>query len=301
MNQETAFIFDIAKFAVHDGPGIRTVVFVKGCPLHCLWCHNPESQAFEPELLFKPDKCVLCGSCVAACPRQCHAIGQSGHQFARDRCIHCGICAEECPAEALKLAGREMSVSEVMAEVVKDQAFFRDSGGGVTISGGEPLAHQAFSFSLLKSAKEAGIHTAIETCGFAPWQTLESLLPVVNLWLWDVKAAPEHHRALTGVDSTLILGNLRRLDASGAPTELRCPFVPGMNDTEADIKHIADTANSLKHVKRISIEPYHPFGENKCVQLGREAKYRGNLVSPEAVEKVIADLQRLTTLPVNKA
>ena len=301
MEHETAVVFDIEKFAVHDGPGIRTVVFLKGCPLRCIWCHNPESQAFEPELFFKSEKCTLCGRCVAVCPQKCHVFENSRHELRRDKCVRCGRCAEECPAEALKLAGRKLSVAEVMSEVLRDRAFYENSGGGLTVSGGEPLSHPAFTKSLLETAKQNGIHTAVETCGFAPWEVIASLSGSVDLWLWDIKAAPHHHRELTSVDSDLILENLRKLDAAGASTVLRCPLVPGVNDTEANLAHIAAVANSLKHVRRIDVEPYHPLGENKCLQLGREPRYRGKFAASDAVEKVIAALGKLTLSPVTKS
>ena len=301
MSEETAIVFDIEKFAVHDGPGIRTVVFLKGCPLRCVWCHNPESQAFEPELFFKSEKCTLCGRCAAACPQKCHAVNDTAHEFAREECVRCGRCAEECPAEALKLSGRKMSVAEVMSEILRDRAFYENSGGGLTVSGGEPLSWPAFTKSLLETAKRNDLHTAVETCGFATWEAVSSLLPLVDLWLWDVKAAPHHHRELTGVDCASILENLRKLDAAGASTVLRCPLVPGVNDTEADLAHIAAVANSLKHVRRIDLEPYHPLGENKCVQLGGEPRYRGKFAASDVVEKALAALGELTSIPAAKA
>ena len=264
-----AIVFDIEKFAVHDGPGIRTVVFIKGCPLHCLWCHNPESQSFEPELLFDPGNCTMCGKCVSVCPQNCHAITDGEHSFERINCVHCGKCTESCPAEALKAVGRKMRVSEVMAEVEKDRVFYQNSGGGITLSGGEPLAHFAFSSALLKAAKDAGIHTAVETSGFSPWERIREMLPLVDLWLWDVKAVPKKHEKLTGVPAQPILDNLKKLDQSGASIMLRCPLVPGINDEDAALHHIADLANTLKNVQRIDLEPYHPMGEGKSRNLGR--------------------------------
>ena len=296
----TAVVFDIEKFAVHDGPGIRTVVFLKGCPLHCLWCHNPESQSARPEMLYSAEKCLGCGKCAAVCPSGCHAVEVGLHRFARERCSGCGKCAELCPPQALKIAGRIMTVDEVMREVLRDRAFYENSGGGLTVSGGEPLNHPEFTKALLEAAKRNDLHTAVETCGFAPWNKIEPLMSLVDLWLWDIKAAPERHRELTGVDSALILENLRKLDAAGASTVLRCPFIPGVNDTEADLAHIAAVANSLKHIRRIDVEPYHPLGENKCRQLGRKVGYSGDFAPPEAVEKVLAALQRLTPIPATK-
>ena len=208
MNEISAFVFDIEKFAVHDGPGIRTVVFIKGCPLRCLWCHNPESQSFKPELLFDASKCTFCGCCVAHCPKSCHTLNGEQHFIDRSKCLGCGLCAESCPTDALKLLGRRMSVDEVMRDVMKDQVFYEHSGGGITLSGGEPLAHFDFSSSLLRAAKAAGLHTAVETSGFASWEHIQALIPMVDLWLWDVKTIPEKHEKLTGMPAELILDNL---------------------------------------------------------------------------------------------
>ena len=294
-------VFDIEKFAVHDGPGIRTVVFLKGCPLRCRWCHNPESQSARSEVLFSAEKCLGCGKCAAVCPAGCHTVDAGRHRFDREGCLGCGKCAELCPPQALKVAGRMMSVAEVMREVLGDRAFYENSGGGMTVSGGEPLSHPEFTHALLEAAKRRNLDTAVETCGFAPWPMLAPLLGQVDLWLWDIKAAPHHHRELTGVDSAPILENLRKLDAAGGATVLRCPLVPGVNDTDADFAHIASVANSLKHVRRIDLEPYHPLGENKCRQLGREPGYRGEFAPPEAVERALAALKKLTGVPAVKA
>jgi len=279
MAEKTAVIFDIEKFAVHDGPGIRTVVFIKGCPLHCRWCHNPESQSFEPELLFDPGKCTLCGKCAAVCPEHCHTLAEDKHTFDRAKCRHCGLCAEHCPTEALISVGRKMSVNEVMAEVMKDEVFYRNSSGGITLSGGEPLANFEFSSYLLKAAKEAGIHTAIETSGFAPWDRIRELLPLVDLWLWDVKTIPEKHEKLTGVPAEPILENLKRINQSCASIILRCPLVPGVNDSDAELRHIAKLANDNPHVREIDLEPYHPLGEGKSRSLGRKIVFHSEFAS----------------------
>ena len=294
-----AIVFDIEKFAVHDGPGIRTVVFIKGCPLHCLWCHNPESQSFEPELLFDPGKCTMCGKCVSVCPQHCHAVADGKHSFDRADCVHCGKCPESCPAEALKAVGRKMSVSEVMSEVEKDRVFYLNSGGGITLSGGEPLAHFAFSSALLKAAKDAGIHTAVETSGFAPWERINELLPLVDLWLWDVKAVPEKHEDLTGVPAQPILDNLKRLDQSGASIILRCPLVPGINDEDAALHHIAELANTLKNVQQIDLEPYHPMGEGKSRNLGRKDVFHAPFASEADKKRWVETLQSHTRIQVH--
>ncbi len=293
-----AIVFEIEKFAVHDGPGIRTVVFIKGCPLHCLWCHNPESQSFEPELLFHAEKCTVCGKCAAVCPEHCHTITAGKHTFDRTQCLHCGICSEHCPAEALNPAGRKMSVDEVMAEVLKDEVFYRNSGGGITLSGGEPLANFEFSFDLLKAAKQSGIHTAVETSGFAPWDRIRALLPLVDLWLWDVKTIPEKHEKLTGVPAESILENLKKVDQSGASIILRCPLVPGVNDSDMELRHIALLANEHPHVRQIDLEPYHPLGENKSRSLGRERVFHAEFASESDKSRWREILSSQTQVPV---
>jgi len=299
MGETSAVIFDIEKFAVHDGPGIRTVVFLKGCPLRCVWCHNPESQSAAPEILFDDAKCTRCGRCAALCPKHCHAVAAELHTFRRSGCTACGLCTKHCPADALKPVGREMTVDEVMAEVLKDQVFYRNSGGGVTLSGGEPLAHFAFSAALLKAAKEAGLHTAVETCGFAPWERLRALLPLTDLWLWDVKAAPEKHEVLTGVPAESILENLRQLDRAGAATVLRCPLVPGINDEAAALQHIAALANGLEHIRRIDLEPYHPLGESKSRNLGRTGVFHADFASEADKKRWRKTISALTRIPVH--
>ena len=294
-----AIVFEIEKFAVHDGPGIRTVVFIKGCPLHCLWCHNPESQSFEPELLFHAEKCTVCGKCASVCPEHCHTVTAGKHTFDRAKCRHCGICSEHCPADALNPAGRKMSVDEVMAEVLKDRVFYENSGGGITLSGGEPLANFEFSFDLLKASKEAGIHTAVETSGYAPWDRIRELLPLVDLWLWDVKTVPEKHEKLTGVSAGPILENLKKIDQSGASVILRCPLVPGVNDSEAELRHIASLANGHRSVRQIDLEPYHPLGENKSRSLGRESVFHSEFASESDKSRWREMISSQTKVPVH--
>ena len=205
---------------------------------------------------------------------------------------------ENCPTEALKLAGRAMSVPEVMAEVLKDEPFYRNSGGGLTLSGGEPLARFDFTFALLEAAKKAGLHTAVETSGFAPWEHIKELLHVTDLWLWDVKAPPDRHEALTGVPAGPILENLAKLDASGAAIVLRCPLVPGVNDDESALRHIAATANNLSHVRQIDLEPYHPLGEGKGRELGRSEVFHADFASADDKKRRCGTLAALTRTPV---
>lgn len=295
-------VFDIMKFAIHDGPGIRTTVFLKGCPLHCLWCHNPESQAPEPEISFSASNCIGCGYCMDGCPRKCHSIENGKHVFDRTKCSVCGRCTEKCYAQALEIIGREMSVEKVIEEVLKDKAFYENSGGGMTLSGGEPLFQPSFAEALLAEAKKHSIHTCVETCGFAPWKDLERLLKNTDIFLFDYKESdPEKHKEFTGVKLNPILKNLEMLDKNGASVILRCPIIPGINDRQNHLRKIAETANSLKNIIQIDIQPYHPLGKSKCERIGKKYLLE-NWSFPEnsVIEEWLAEIRKHTKIPVNK-
>lgn len=298
----TAAVFDIEKFAVHDGPGIRTTVFLKGCPLHCLWCHNPESQRREKEIFFTPEKCIGCGWCFKVCPKHCHIAGET-HLFDRADCIHCGACTEKCYAGALELAGKDMAVDEVLAEVLKDKVFYENSSGGMTLSGGEPMVHFEFILELLQKAKAAGLHTCIETCGYAPWEQYEKILPYIDLFLYDIKATdPEKHREFTGVTNELILENLRKIDEAGGKSILRCPLIPGVNDGEEHLLAIAKLAESLNNVQEINLEPYHPLGVNKSARLGVKSRLEINEFADEkSIERWLNLIQSHTKIAVKRS
>lgn len=266
----TGTVFNIQKFCTGDGPGIRTVVFLKGCPLHCAWCHNAESQRSVPELLYHGEKCTLCGRCVSACKMGVHLLDNGAHILMREKCTVCGECTKACLNDALEIKGKEMSASDVLAEVMKDKPFYESSGGGITLSGGEPLAQIDFTLELLTEAKAAGLHTCVETCGYTKRENIERVARLTDIFLFDVKLTDSAlHQKYTGVPSEQILENLRAIDELGAKTILRCPIIPDVNDNEEHFAALAKLANSLTNVLRIELEPYHAFGNGKYEQVGR--------------------------------
>lgn len=296
-------IFNIQKFSINDGPGIRTTVFMKGCPLRCLWCHNPESNSSKREMLFNPEKCVGCRRCAEACKNCGHVFGEMSHEYMRHNCVMCGACAEACLTDALEVVGREATVDEVIADVMRDKIFYDNSGGGMTLSGGEPMFQFEFAKALLEAAKEKGLHTCIETCGFAKAEQYREIAPLVDIFLFDYKETdPEKHKEYTGVSNELILSNLHMLDEMGAKTVLRCPIIPTLNDREDHFRGIAETANTLKNVLEINIEPYHPLGSGKAKNLGREYALDALTFPEEAtVSAWMAKVASMTAVPVKKA
>lgn len=254
-----AMIFDIQRNSYVDGPGIRTTVFFKGCNLRCKWCHNPESQSFYKQMMFYKDKCTGCGKCREVCPNHLQS------------CDFCGKCELYCPADARKVCGREYTPAEVFAEVIKDKAFYDNSGGGVTFSGGECMLQLDFLCEILKKCKAAGIHTAVDTAGNVPWKSFEKILPFTDLFLYDIKAfGAELHRKGTGVSNELILENLKNLSGR-ADIIVRIPVIGGYNDNDEEIRQIADFLKQIKIIKA-ELLPYHAMGEHKYTALGRNTE-----------------------------
>lgn len=291
----SGIIFNIERFAIHDGPGIRTLVFLKGCPLRCLWCSNPDGQNAEPEILFDTDLCNRCGECVDVCPlgiiEKTHGAGKL--LIDRAQCSGCGDCVIACAQSgtgALQLIGRHVSVQEVLYEIEKDRVFYENSGGGVTLSGGEPLFQAEFASKILKECKRAGLHTALETSGYAPFGLFKSVLESVDLVLYDIKHMDsELHRKFTGAPNKLVLRNALRLSNLRVRTIARIPIVPGCNDSRSNLERAASFVSEL-NVEEINLLPYHFFGSSKCRKLGRN--YELDRVKPPSREKML-EIKRL--------
>lgn len=275
MNMNFPNIINIQKFSVHDGDGIRTTIFFKGCMLNCWWCHNPESQSFTPELLYNAERCTGCTRCMEVCPQ--HGIRMVNGQFLADRskCDACGTCTDVCLNNAREICGRTYTIKELIREIEKDQMFYEESGGGVTLSGGESMLQDPeYMEQLCRQLHRKGFNIAVDTCGFAPWSTYERVLPYVDTFLYDVKLIePERHKKYMGQDNALILENLKKLSQAGANINLRIPLITPVNTSDQDIQDIISflKENDIRIVKT-NLLPYHNTGNHKYEKLGEEYK-----------------------------
>lgn len=292
-------LFNIQHFSIQDGPGIRTVLFFKGCPLRCAWCHNPEGLTPGPVLSFDPSRCTGCGACAAVCPQGAHLLAPGEHRFLRERCIACGVCGNRCPTGALELFGRRYALDEILEHISRDRAFY-GKAGGVTLSGGEPFAQPEALAALLPRLKQEGFHVCVETSGYTEAEYLQAAARYTDLFLYDCKeTSPQRHRAWTGVDNQRILQNLQVLDQAGAAVVLRCPIIPGINDTTEHMTQIAALANRHASVLSIELMPYHPLGIAKAAGVGRALSYTNpNFADKGAVEALAAVIAANTAKPV---
>jgi len=272
----TGRVFDIKRYSIHDGPGIRTTVFLKGCSLRCLWCHNPESIDPGPNLMYWPSRCSRCYSCLNACPKEALAKDAAGAVVIdRAKCDLCGKCAEACLYDAMQFVGREMSVEDVLGEAEKDKIFYDQSGGGVTLSGGDPFVQAGFAEALLDGCRARGIRTAVDTAGFANNGVLDRLAPKADLILYDLKSMDDdRHKEFTGVSNAPVLENLKRLAAGRTEIWVRIPLVAGVNDDDDNIRRTIEFLSSLKTIRRVGLLPYHSSGLDKARRIGRENVFR---------------------------
>ena len=291
-------ITNVQRFSIHDGPGIRTTVFLKGCPLSCFWCHNPEDRRTGPEVQWFPDRCIGCAACVAACPQDAQVLEDGVRVYRRELCDACGACVEVCYADGLVMAGRWWEAEELLALLLRDREFYDQSGGGVTLSGGEPLLQYGFSRRVLELYRAAGLRTAIETAAHGSWDHLAGLLPWLDLVLMDIKHMDDAaHRAATGVPNRLILQNARRLAGSGVPLIIRTPVVPGVNDTPEAIGAVAEFIRDFPNLRYYELMPFHRMAGGKYRSLGLDYA-AAELAPPDAGHmQALAERARAAGLP----
>ena len=266
-----SLVYKISRCSTEDGPGIRTTVFFKGCPLKCIWCHSPQSQRREPEIAFYENRCQRCGACVKVCPEEAQVVTKAERTVLWDKCNYCGECVKVCPSGAMDMIGNNMTAREITDVVKRDMVYYRNSGGGVTFSGGEPTAQPGFLAECLKSCHEIGIHTAVETCGLVEWPILDKMLPLIDLFLYDLKLMDdEKHKRFTGVGNELILKNLKRIDERVKDIWIRIPLIMGYNDSDENISQTAEFARTLKNLAAVSLLPYNTAAGANYLSIGRK-------------------------------
>jgi pyruvate formate lyase activating enzyme len=290
-------IFDIKKYAIHDGPGIRTTVFFKGCPLHCWWCQNPEGQDPKPELVYRKSRCIDCGECAKNCPQEAILLVAQHATVNREACVLCDNCSRVCPSDALSIAGKQTSVKEILEEVEKDMTFFNESGGGVTFSGGEPLLQHDFLNALLIECKKRDIHTVVQTCGFAPYEIVDRVRNKVDLFLYDIKIMDDRkHRKYTGASNEQILENLKKLAENGSSIVISFPIIPSINDDNENVTRIAQFIQSLPNIKQVNLIPYHRAGIEKYKNLGKP--YKLDRIQPPSNQRIKSIKQKIEALGI---
>jgi len=279
-------VFNIQRFSLHDGPGIRTTVFLKGCNLNCIWCHNPEGISKKPEVFFDKNKCILCGKCVEVCPNSALELVNGELIFNRSVCKESGRCIEACPSGSITWCGEHISVDNIMSTITQDVEYYKTTDGGITLSGGEPMLQMEFSKEILKRCKLNNIHTAVDTAGNIPWEDFERIIPFTDLFLYDLKVINrEKHKEYTGVYNDLILNNLERLSDSFSNIVIRVPAIPSFNDSMNEMIKIADFIEKLKNIKLIELLKFHQMGLSKYESIGREYKAKDfNIIDTKKME-----------------
>ena len=284
-------VISITRMTVHNGPGIRTLILLKGCPLRCIWCSTPESWKESPEIAFYPDNCILCNDCLPVCPKNAITTGDKAVVIDRELCDSCGRCADVCNTEALRLLGQQYTADELVCEVKKDEIVYKHSGGGVTVSGGEPLLEPEFATELLRALKQNGVNTGADTCGFVSRNNIEAVLPYIDFFLWDIKHMDDDtHRKLTGVSNRLILDNLRFVSDNNIPVYLKIPVIPGYNDSEENLRAVCDFARNLPSLVEINLLPLHHLGKARYTALGLEYPIDG---IPFIQDDVLTEMKHL--------